>query len=84
MSETVQQQIDFIEVKVKEILQFIDTLKRTYCIEELPHAISSNNELKLLIEDNVDVSQNHENALVDIENFQLKNLHHIRNKIYLE
>jgi hypothetical protein len=75
-TETVQQQIDFIESKIKEVLGLIDILKRTYCIEELPNALSSDNDLKILIDKNTDVSQNHEQALVDIENFKLKYLHH--------
>ena len=78
MSGTVQQQIDFIEASIKEVLDLIDILKRTYCIQELPNALSSDNDLKILIDENVDVSQNHENSLVDIENFKLKDLHHIR------
>ena len=93
MTDTVQQQIDFLEsqvkeifklnniscleTKLKEILQLIDTLKRTYCMNELPNALTSDENIKILIEENVVVSQNHESALVDIENFELKNLHHI-------
>jgi hypothetical protein len=42
----------------------------------LPNALSSDNDLKILIDKNTDVSQNHEQALVDIENFKLKYLHH--------
>ena len=78
MSGTVQQQIDFIEASIKEVLDLIDILKRTYCIQELPNALSGDSNLKILIDENADVSQNHENSLVDIENFKLKDLHHIR------
>ena len=78
MTETVQQQIDFIETKVKEVLKLIDILKRTYCNEELPQVITNDIELKKLFEDNADVCLNHSNALVGIKNYELTDLHHIR------
>ena len=75
-TKTIQQQIDFIEFKIKEDLDLIDILKRSYCIHELPIALSGDDDLKKLIDKNVKVSQNHENALIDIENFKLNDLHH--------
>ncbi len=74
-TETVQFQIDFVETKLKDLLILIDILKRTYCVEELPQALTDDKDLQLLINGNIDVSHNHENALVGIENFDLKDLH---------
>ena len=71
-------QVDIIEAKIKEMLTLIDVLKRTVCLIKLPKVISSDDELKELIEANVETSENHETALVDIENFQLKNLRHFQ------
>ena len=75
-TKTIQQQIDFIEFKIKEELDLIYILKRNYCIHKLPIALSGDDDLKKLIDKNVKVSQNHENALIDIENFKLNDLHH--------
>ena len=75
-NETIQSQIDIIEVKLKEVLSLIDVLKRTYCINELPHALSDDLELRVTIDTNEKVSKSHEQALMIIENYDVSNLHH--------
>ena len=76
MPETIQYQIDYLEVKVREILDLIDILKRTYCISELPTVLADDLELRITINTNEKVSNNHEIALANIENFDIENLHH--------
>ena len=77
MSESVQSQVDFIEARIREVLNLIDVLKRAVCLAELPQVLSGDLELKTTIQNNKTVSNNHENALVELENYKLKNLHHI-------
>ena len=76
MPETVQYQIDYLEVKVREIITLIDILKRTACIAELPHALADDLELRITINTNEQVAKTHEQALINIENYDISHLHH--------
>ena len=76
MPETVQYQIDYLEVKVREILDLIDILKRTFCVSELPQVLADELELRITINTNEQVAKTHEQALINIENFDIENLHH--------
>lgn len=76
MNESPQSQVDIIEVKLKEVLNLIDVLKRAICIAELPQALADDLELRTTISKNEKVSEKHEQALIKIENFDFSDLHH--------
>ena len=78
MNESPQSQVDIIEVKLKEVLNLIDVLKRAICIAELPQVLSDDLELRTTISKNEKVSEKHEIALIKIENYNISDLHHVK------
>ena len=76
MNESIPSQIDTIELKLREIISLIDILKRTACVNELPQVLADELELRITINTNAQVAKTHEQALINIENFDIENLHH--------